>query len=506
MSSPGPMPVAPAPLARAVLPFVLLYGLGLLPRVAFVAATGTVPLSLDEIEYDRLAWSLAEGRGYTSFFGIESTFRPPGYPLFLAAIYVVTGPDYYAARMVQCFVTAALGPLTWLLAREFFRARVAVWAGAVAALYPTILVFTLGLMSENLFMPLLLLSLWLVVRSARAPGIGKALALGVTMLAVILVRSELTPLMLLLLGWLVWMAPSRQAALRHAVLAVVIVAIPVAAWSYRNYQVAGQFIYLDSRAGLNLYIAFNEDATGRHHAPSYLEMRRAYFRENWQRAAPELTREEIGDRYDEQWYAYRDREIPDAEGVDEEALVGEYWLHNYAMERALEEIREHPLHVLGLIPTKFRYFWNLEHRLLVFAYSNNVVGPLPTWGLALLLVILLTPFALVTLGSILYLALARWSWWMVPLLLPIAYLTALHTAIFADARYHYPLVPILAIFATAVVIEWRTLAPRLRGLRAAVAGSLMIGAVAMWIHGLAESGQRFATIFGEDGHRTYLDL
>jgi 4-amino-4-deoxy-L-arabinose transferase-like glycosyltransferase len=491
---------------RCLHPVLLLYVVGLVPRLAFVLATGSVPLALDEIEYDRLAWSLAEGRGYTSFFGIESTFRPPGYPLFLAAVYLVTGPDYYAARIVQCFVTAALGPLTWLLARECFPARVAGWAGTIAALYPTIVLFTLGLMSENLFMPLLLLSVWLAIRCARAPGIGKAVALGLAMLAVVLIRSELTPLMLLLLGWIVWMAPSRQLALRHAAIAVVIVAIPVAGWSYRNYQVAGQFIFLDSRAGLNLYIAFNENATGRHHAPSYLEMRRAYFRENWQRAAPGLSREEMGDRYDEQWYAYRERRIPEPEGVDADALVGEYWLHDYAMERAIEEIREHPLHVLGLIPAKFRYFWNLEHRLLVFAYSNNVIGPLPNWALAGVLVLLLTPFALLTLGSILYLSLARCSWWLAPLLLPIAYLTALHTAIFADARYHYPIVPILAILATAAVVQWRSLRPRLHGLRAGVAGVAMIGAVAMWVYGLAESSERFAVIFGEDGHRTYLDL
>src|SRR2546428_13912428 len=47
-------------------------------------------LSGDALDYDRLARSLAEGRGYVNAMGQPTSWRPPLYPAFVAAGYAFT--------------------------------------------------------------------------------------------------------------------------------------------------------------------------------------------------------------------------------------------------------------------------------------------------------------------------------------------------------------------------------------------------------------------------------
>ena len=58
----------------------------LMPRIIIVLAIGDNPLQLDEVEYDRIAWNLSEGKGFSWFFELPCTFRAPLYPSLLGAI------------------------------------------------------------------------------------------------------------------------------------------------------------------------------------------------------------------------------------------------------------------------------------------------------------------------------------------------------------------------------------------------------------------------------------
>lgn len=485
---------------------VILYGICLLPRLLFVLVVGETPLTLDEIEYDRLAWSLSEGLGYVSFFGLESTFRPPGYPLFLAGIYTVFGPDYYIARIVQAFFTSAIGPLTYLIGRKLISERSAIISGYVAGLLPTLILFSIGLMSENLFIPLLLLTLYLFIKLSENPSVGQGVLFGAALLCLIFTRSELSVVAILLLGWLVYSSHDKKLAIRNATIALAIVAIPVAAWSYRNYMITGEFVYLDSRAGINLHIAFNENSTGGFDSRSYAEVFDAYLKENRDRAAPNLSLEEAKSAFMSEWFAYKTRTIPTHSEVDSSKIVGEHWMHNYGKALALEYVTENPVEVIKLLPKKFMYFWDLDHRLMTFGYSNNVIGYVPPFWLTIIFIIVLTPFAAITVGALSFLSLSRWPSHAVTLLIPILFLTGIHTATFSLARYHYPISPLLVIFCFGLLGDIRLAPQPILKARIGLLVALLIIMISVWIIGLAEAFPRYAIIFGEGGNESRIEL
>lgn len=140
-----------------------IYVVALAVRLAFTLAVGRGDLSYDEIEYHMLGANLAAGNGYNWFFGLPTAFRPPGYPFLLAALYWFIGPNYFVARIVQCFFAATVGVLTYLLGREMFDRRIARLGALFVSLYPPLVVHSMALMTESIFIPLLLLSLWLFI-------------------------------------------------------------------------------------------------------------------------------------------------------------------------------------------------------------------------------------------------------------------------------------------------------------------------------------------------------
>ncbi len=66
-------------------------------------------------------------------------FRPPGYAYFLAAVYKLTGPDYFGPRVVQMALGLLNAFLAFLLARRYFGNTAGlVLAGLMATFWPFI--------------------------------------------------------------------------------------------------------------------------------------------------------------------------------------------------------------------------------------------------------------------------------------------------------------------------------------------------------------------------------
>jgi hypothetical protein len=76
---------------HATLALLLLLALGV--RILFCLEVVGLhsPLRGDEIDYHRLAVSLASGEGFVDAYGDATAARPPLYPVFLACAYRVFG-------------------------------------------------------------------------------------------------------------------------------------------------------------------------------------------------------------------------------------------------------------------------------------------------------------------------------------------------------------------------------------------------------------------------------
>lgn len=154
-----------APLSRD-LRIALLIGLvSAALRVAWVAGAHVTPISDFDL-YHRHAAKLLE----TGEFGFRGrrAYITPGYPLFLAGVYAVTGGEQKAAQVAQALLGGVTSGLLAGLGMRLVSRRTGVIAGLLHALSPTALSYTALLASENLAPPLLLGSLLALLGTQRA--------------------------------------------------------------------------------------------------------------------------------------------------------------------------------------------------------------------------------------------------------------------------------------------------------------------------------------------------
>ncbi|MBL8983169.1 MAG: glycosyltransferase family 39 protein, partial [Gemmatimonadetes bacterium] len=176
------------------------------PLAAAVLATAAVVLAIepwpvgvfqDDGIYVVLARALATGEGFrfTQMPGApHATHYPPGYPLFLAALWKLA-PSFPSNVTLFKFANAALvglvAILTWWFARRQAQLG-AVGAGATAVLFTAcspVVLLSVMVMSEPLFMVGVLLALAAGERAARSGTTRDAVVAGIAGVALAMVRT-----------------------------------------------------------------------------------------------------------------------------------------------------------------------------------------------------------------------------------------------------------------------------------------------------------------------------
>lgn len=118
----------------------------------------------DEVLYDSLTQNLLHGRLYTPLYGT----LPPGYPILMTIGYLVAGDKattYHIMLVISAIVsTSMIFPAYFLLKRYCTILNSLLGAIAVSTL-PFINFFSFSLMTETLFTPLFLFSIWFMLKS-----------------------------------------------------------------------------------------------------------------------------------------------------------------------------------------------------------------------------------------------------------------------------------------------------------------------------------------------------
>lgn len=421
--------------------FIVALVLRLIP---VIAARG-LGIGLDDMfQYDMLARSLASGNGFRWYAqddlnqlaqyvhfdlssinaydpsrGIPTSFRAPLYPTFLAIVYFLNGIDFsrfFAARLAQAiFLGAPLAPLTYWVAQRLFpissfrkderakkdekAARIAAW---IVAAYPMLLVYPLGLGTENPFFVLLLSSFLFLLLSIEQPTRFHFLLSGLFLALTTLTRSVILPFAFA--AFLLLFVTYRQKAL-IAVLSFVVVVTP---WIVRNSLLHGKLTGVETSMGYNLYLGYHPQGNG-----SFV-------------FGPSLDLLTILDD------AERDR-------------IG--------TEKAVEFINAEPARFLPLIGSRVSYFFGLEKRVLMYFYSNNILGYVPRPILLTIAAILLLPFVLISTSAALGLSYLRWKPEHILLSLLLVTYILPHILILSEDRFHLALIPYFAILAAQVWVN-----------------------------------------------------
>jgi 4-amino-4-deoxy-L-arabinose transferase-like glycosyltransferase len=151
-------------------------------------------LALDAGSYRDLALNLRDRRGYVGLGNsgvLEPTATfPPGFPAFLAAASFIVGRTVLGLRVATAALGVASVVLIGVLARWLAGQRVGLIAAALAAVYLPLITTDGSLMSEPLYLVLVLLSvvgcMWLHER----PTVGRALLVGIAIGFAAMTRSE----------------------------------------------------------------------------------------------------------------------------------------------------------------------------------------------------------------------------------------------------------------------------------------------------------------------------
>lgn len=163
------------------------------------------PLHGDALYHDQMAWILVqEGRWeYTKGWFQTS----PGYIWLMTGVYWLFGHEPQMVRVIN----ALLGILTaWgisLCARRFYGERVAGWTFALTALHPHLVYSSGWLYTENLVIPLIVWSIYLLWEARTLRQFALA---GVLLGALCLTRASFLPFLLIACGWVWWQSKSSR--------------------------------------------------------------------------------------------------------------------------------------------------------------------------------------------------------------------------------------------------------------------------------------------------------
>ncbi len=276
----------PFPLVPLLLALIMAGGL-LLRLVFFTASLPSrgFPFILDEGNYVDLAIPLSQGMGFVEKW---VWLRPPGYPIFLAAMLVLSGGNLSAGAFVQVILSVLNIGVMYALAVEALtrypsvplakRQAVGLVSAGLMTLNPHLVFYANLFMVETPYMLAFSILALLLLRVLRAWNDNprnmpsrQVLALmalaGIVAAFAILVRSLLLSFTPLLLAWFWWVLPrpegstrrffpSRQwslTALLPVGLFVVIMFAVILPWTVRNYIRYDRFLLVDTMAGYNLW-------------------------------------------------------------------------------------------------------------------------------------------------------------------------------------------------------------------------------------------------------------
>ena len=239
---------------------LLAVGVGLVARLAMTSALfqwDAVPTSSDDETYAKFALGLLR-TGH-----LESHHMPVGYPFYVALVLKLSGGSFAAVRATHVLFGVGTVALVSKVAGVLYGRRAGLAAAWLTALYPPLVFMTGRVMSETLFIFLLMASLLQLLIGDRDASTGRTVAGGALFAVASVVRSNL----LVMLPFLpLWILARPGAAfpvkLRRAVLCGAVAGAIVLLPGLYFLLDRGEFIPSATNAGQTFYGANNQYANG----------------------------------------------------------------------------------------------------------------------------------------------------------------------------------------------------------------------------------------------------
>jgi 4-amino-4-deoxy-L-arabinose transferase-like glycosyltransferase len=195
----------------------------------------------DPYDYAKIARGFVES-GFTKLTRRGGSL----YPEFIAVVYRLGGNNFVVI-LLQCLMHVATCLLVFSLAKQLFNVRTGLLAGLFCALHPMLLRYVPDLHMETMLVFMCTLTIWATVRFYVRPTIANGILVGVIGMCATLTKGVMLPY-LGVFGIISTVLALRRRSIKEfmAVVAMfVAMAVVLAPWTYRNYQVTGgRFVLL----------------------------------------------------------------------------------------------------------------------------------------------------------------------------------------------------------------------------------------------------------------------
>jgi len=311
-------------------------------RLLYVVRLSPAQLSPDSADWMGIAANIAGGHGF------GDTWRPPGYPAYLAAIMAVFGNSVLVFRIFNSLFGSVTCVLIYFIGKKVFSARVGAVAAVLTCLYPYLIAYTGDLLSETFFTFMVALSILLLLHSSARPGIARIAAAGLVMGLTSLTKSTILPFFVFSCAWFWW----RTGKPLRALLLGAFILLGISTWTVRNHFYYRNFIPV-STMWRTAYLAWNDGAI--------------YWESAGEKDSPQSIESTLpvipGD--------YQD--ILKLPRMEQESVF---------RKKALDWIKANPAKVTWLVRMRLMHFWRLYPMM---AYKWQKAAALATSGVYLIL-------------------------------------------------------------------------------------------------------------------------
>jgi len=241
--------------ARRTWFFVIVLAISVRVAAILVLQSHLVPRST--YEHGEIAENLLAGRGFSvMFLGADgpTSQQAPIYPAVLAAFYAVGGVGSPRSLLMLQLTQAAIGGLmvagVMRLTQEVApdRPRMAIVAGLIATLHPTLIYSATHVQVAAMAATMLTGTLALAYRLGRTGDNRTAIACGIV-LGLLALTDPILALVAPAAAWAVAMGLGWRASIRPVALIAVVAAGVVSPWIARNARVHGEFVFIKSSFG-----------------------------------------------------------------------------------------------------------------------------------------------------------------------------------------------------------------------------------------------------------------
>ncbi|MZQ81762.1 hypothetical protein GQF01_06385 [Paenibacillus sp. 5J-6] len=229
-----------------VLLFVIM-AVALYLRLHYVLEAEYPPLEWDQLEYTKTAVQLLDKGIYAYRDTVPNSLVTPGFPLFLAAIFKLTGYEslesaFMVVRVLNCFIALGAIGFLFLIGKRLFHPLTGLIASGFAAVYPSYVWSTSLILTEVPFLTVFTALIYVQVRMIQDNKRKDHLWMGLLLGLCVLIRPNVLPLGLL--PYLLLWGKTKKIDITYAWYAAVAFVCVMMPWWIRNWLSFHQFIFI----------------------------------------------------------------------------------------------------------------------------------------------------------------------------------------------------------------------------------------------------------------------